>query len=138
MSKKDKKKSFKKFLMGALVGAGIGVLFAPKKGSETRKELKDLIGEYLNAVKEIDVEEVRESIEAKIFEIKMELDDLDKEKVLKFAKKKTDNIKNMVDELVEYTILKGTPVLEEMANSIKETSIKVTKEVLTKLEGKKE
>ena len=38
MSKK--KKGFGKFLAGALVGAGLGVLFAPKKGSETRKELK--------------------------------------------------------------------------------------------------
>ena len=36
----NKKKGFGKFLAGALLGAGLGVLFAPKKGSETRQQLK--------------------------------------------------------------------------------------------------
>ena len=83
------------------------------------------------------MDEVRENIETKIFEIKMELDDLDKEKVLKIAKKKANDIRDMVEELVEYSVEKGTPVLENMANSIRESSIKVTKEILTKLEKAK-
>ncbi len=33
------KKGWGKFIIGAGLGAGLGVLFAPKKGSETRKEL---------------------------------------------------------------------------------------------------
>jgi len=32
--------------LGALVGAIGGILYAPKKGEETRKELKGKIGEY--------------------------------------------------------------------------------------------
>ncbi len=130
----SKKKGFGRFLTGALVGVGLGVLFAPKKGSETRKDLKRVIDDFLEALKDIDVDEVRENIETKIFEIKMELDDLDKEKVLKIAKKKANDIRDMVEELVEYSVEKGTPVLENMANSIRESSIKVTKEILTKLE----
>ena len=43
--KNKKKKGFGKFLLGAAVGAGIGILFAPKKGSETRRELKEKLDE---------------------------------------------------------------------------------------------
>ena len=32
----SKNKGLGKFVLGAAVGAGLGVLFAPKKGSETR------------------------------------------------------------------------------------------------------
>ena len=134
----SKKKGFRKFITGALVGVGLGVLFAPKKGSQTRKELKEKFDELLEALKEIDIDEVRENIETKVFEIKMELEDLDKEKAIKFAKKKAKDIKEMAEELVEYSIEKGTPVLENMANSIRESSIKVTKEILAKLEKKEQ
>ena len=37
---KKNKKGFGALFAGLAVGAGLGVLFAPKKGSETRRELK--------------------------------------------------------------------------------------------------
>ena len=129
-----KKKGFGKFALGALVGAGLGVLFAPKKGSETRKELKNILDEMLVKLKDIDYDEVRENIEVKIYEIKNELRDLDKEKVLDIAKKKSNDLKKMAEELVGYAVEKGTPVLEKSANSIKEKVITVSKEVINKLE----
>ena len=132
MSKK--KKGFGKFLAGALVGAGLGVLFAPKKGSETRKELKLKMDELICKLKEVDVDEVRNEVECKITEIKNELA-LDKEKVLKIAKRKANQIQDMASELVSYVKEKGTPVLEELALSVKEKAINVTKEVLNKLEN---
>ena len=87
-----KKKGFGKFAVGALVGAGLGVLFARKKGSETRKELKEKFADLVSKAKDLDVEEVKVNIENKIEEIKAELEDLDKEKVLKIAKKKAKQI----------------------------------------------
>lgn len=134
MNKGKKKSGFGKFLIGAGVGAGLGILFAPKSGSETRKELKEKFDEMIHKLKDVDAEDVKETIETKIFEIKEAMRDLDKEKVLKIAKKKAKDIQNMAEELVEYAVEKGTPILENAANAIREKAIDVTKEVLTKLE----
>ena len=66
MSKEEKKKSgVGKFVLGAAVGAGLGLLFAPRKGSETRKLLKDKMDDLVKKVKNIDADEVREMIEDK-------------------------------------------------------------------------
>lgn len=133
MSKK--KAGLGKFIAGAAIGAGLGVLFAPKKGSETREDIKMLIDDMIARVKSIDIDEVKEEFEAKLYSIKDELEDLDKEKVLKVAKKKAKQIQEAAEELVNYAIEKGTPVLEKTADSIREAAIKTTKEVLDRLEG---
>jgi len=136
MSKeKSKKKSgFGKFLAGAALGAGLGVLFAPKAGSETRRELKKKFDELVNKVKETDFEEVREEIELKIAEIKDEIKELDKEKVIKIAKSKAKDIQKKASELVDLAKEKGTPILEDIANDAKEKTVILLKEIIDKLE----
>lgn len=141
MSKKELKKKntgWGKFIVGGLVGAGLGVLFAPKAGSETRKELAAKMKELVNKAKEIDIEEVKVNISAKIEELKAEIKDLDKEKVLAIAKEKGNDIKEKANELVALAKEKGTPVLENAANEVREKAIVVVKEVLEKLENSKE
>lgn len=134
MSKDKKKSGLGKFVLGVAVGAAVGVLFAPKKGSETRKDLKNKLDDLVKKAKELDMDDVKFNIEMKVTEIKNELADLDKEKVLKIAKKQAANLKDKADELVNYVIEKGTPVLEKTASAIREKTIDVTKEILNKLE----
>lgn len=136
MSKDKKKSGLGGFLVGAAIGAGLGILFAPKKGSETRRELKEKLDELATKVKGIDAKEVKESIELKIAEIKAELSELDKEKVLKIAKEKGKAIKEKSEELVELAVAKGTPLLQKTAEEVRVKSVAVVKEVLNKLEKK--
>lgn len=135
MSKKEcKKNGVGKFVLGALVGAGLGVLFAPKAGSETRRDLKKKMDEFVKKAKEIDVGEVKDELQGKIEEIKKELSDLDKEKVLKIAKEKAEDIKKGCEDLVQLAVDKGTPVLENAANEVREKTIAAVREILEKLE----
>ena len=132
---KGKKSGLGKFVAGAAIGAGLGILFAPKKGSETRAELKAKLDELILQIKNIDVDEVKEEFDRKIQEIKVELADLDKEKVLEIAKEKAAALKDKVQELVDLAIDKGTPVLRDAAEEVRLKAIDVTKDVLKKLEN---
>lgn len=131
-----KKNNLGTLLAGAAIGAGLGVLFAPKKGSETRKLLGEKIDELCKKVKDIDYEDVRIQIEDKIAEIKEEIADLDKEKALEIAKAKSENIKKKIDELAKLAKAKATPVVEQAVEDLRKTAIKATKEITKKLENK--
>jgi gas vesicle protein len=128
------KSGFGKFIAGALIGAGLGVLFAPKSGKETRAELKASLDDLYEKAKNLKSEDVKKYIGDKVTEIKKDLEDLDKEKVAKFAKEKAALINKKTDELVKYVVEKGTPVMEKTVTAIKEKASIVTKDKVKKLE----
>ena len=134
----SKKKSIWPFVAGVGLGVGAGMLFAPKKGEELRKDVKNKIDELINKAKEIDVDEVKDEFMKRIDEVKAELEDLDKEKALAIAKKKGNELKEKAEDLVEYAREKGTPVLEKAAKEVRQKAIMVTREVLKRLEDEEE
>ena len=130
------KKGFGKFILGAGLGAGLALLFAPKKGSELRKDIKKKFDDFMSDVDKMTIEEIKKEFTDKVDNIKKGIEELDKEKVLKIARKKGDELKTKATELVELAKEKGTPVLEGIANDLKEKTILVAKEVINKLEEK--
>lgn len=135
---KEKGNGIGKFIAGAAIGATLGVLFAPKKGSETRAELKAKFNELVDTIKNIDVAEVKAEFLEKVDEIKEELSDLDKEKALAIAKKKAAEIQKKSQELVDLAIDKATPIVRDAAEAVRLKAVDVTKDVLNKLEKKEE
>ena len=114
----------------------MALLFAPKKGSELRNDIKNKISEFMKNVDDMTVSEIKDEFTTKIDEIKTGLNELDKETVLKAAKKKGNELKDKANELVELAKEKGTPVLEGIADDLKEKTISACQNVIDKLEEK--
>ena len=130
----SKKRGVGKFILGAGIGAGLALLFAPQEGSKTRKELKEKIDELINQAKHIDVEDVKADILQKVDELRMELSDLDKEKALEIAETQAKKVGKKAEELYEVAKEKSTPVVEKAVKEVKEAALKTAKEVVSKLE----
>lgn len=124
-------------LTGLLIGTGLGLLFAPKKGSETRKDLMAKLSELMEKAKEIDASDVKETISEKIDELKIELMDLDSEKIGAIARKQALNIKNKAEELYKLALEKGTPVLQKAASEVRDKTIELLNNTAEKLEETK-
>lgn len=132
----SRKGDFGKFLLGGLIGVGVGALLSPRSGKENRAALVKQLNVLKTKVSEIDAKEVKKNFEDKIYEIQDALEDLDKEKVYDIAQKQAKNVKKKTDELYELAKEKGTPYIEDASEKVREKAIEVTKEVLKKLEKK--
>lgn len=122
------------FLGGALVGLGLGFLFAPKSGEETRKELSKQMSNLWDKVRGMDADEIKDKLESKLKEVEVGIKDLDKEKVLSVAKEKASVLKDKAEELVQMAKDAGKPVVENAAVTVKKNLANVTRDVLNRLE----
>jgi len=88
---------FRSFLTGALVGAGLGILLAPKEGSETRNNLKKSFSLLIDTIKNVDIEESKANLLTKVKEIQEELSEIDETTAKKVAKEKIALIEDKCD-----------------------------------------
>ena len=132
----SKKSGLGGFILGAGLASAVSLLFAPKKGTELRKDIKCKLDEFMGNVNKLTVGDIKEEFNSKVEDIKKELEELDKEKVLNAAKKKSEELKAKTEELVNLAKDKGNSVLEGIAKDLKSKTVKVAKEVINKLEEK--
>ena len=131
-----KKKTVATLVAGTAIGAGLGVLFAPKSGKETRQDLKNKITEIKEHLENVKVKDVKKYVEEKIKKLENDLKALDKETVLKAAKNQAKKIEVDCKKLARYVKDKSEPILEEAVDSLREKAIDVTKHAIEKLENK--
>ncbi len=61
----SKKRNFGALAIGTTIGAGLGVIFAPKKGKEIRKNLKNKIQRLINKEKSTNSKEIKKETNKK-------------------------------------------------------------------------
>lgn len=130
----SKKSGFGKLLAGVGIGVGLGLLFAPQSGEQTRKDIKKKADELIKQLKELDYNEVKDNLVDKIQNLQDELADLDKEKVLEIAKVKAEEIKKKADEIYKEAVKKGKPIVEKTAKELKAKTVVVLQDMIDKLE----
>ena len=82
------------FLMGAVTGAIMGILYAPEKGSHTREKLSFLLEKYKKQLEDL-LEQLVYVKDIPSSQAKSE-----GEKVIKDAKEKAEKLLNDVDDLI--------------------------------------
>lgn len=123
-----------KLIVGAGIGAALGLLFAPKSGEETRKDLKKKAEELTKKVKEVNLEELKDELIDDFNNLKEELKDMDLDKAKIIAKDKGEDLMAKASELMDMAKEKGTPVVEKAAKDIKKKVAEVLKELSVKLD----
>lgn len=132
---KMSKKGMGKFVAGAAIGAGLGILFAPKKGSETREDLKNKTKKIAKDIKNIDPKEVKEKLDKKVQELKKDLENLNKETAKEMIKEKGNALLKKADELIDTAKEKSAPVVEKAAKEVKEKTVNILQGAIDKLES---
>ena len=123
------------FITGALLGVGLGILFAPHEGSITRKKLKESFDELSDTVKNIDIEETKEEIIKRIENIKKQLSSIKIEDAKRIMAEKKELIEEKCDSIIYDVEASTIPTVIETTKKVKNKSNKFLDDVIDELEA---
>ncbi len=133
----SKKSGLGKLLAGVGIGVGLGLLFAPKSGEETRKDLKKTADKAVKKVKDIDLNEVKDQLIKDFDALKRELRDMDPEKAKKMLKEKGKELSDKAEDLISAAKEKSAPMIEKTARDVKKKLADMLSDMSEKLEDSK-
>jgi len=132
--KKEKLKIGAALGIGAVIGGTLGILFAPKKGSETREQIKLSFINLKDKLMNVDEESIKKHIEKKLDNIDIELAKLEMIDSYKKAKKQAKKVVKQINKLIDYTKKKGMSEFEDLILDLKEKASEISEEILTNLD----
>ncbi len=132
--KKENVKIMAALTGGIVLGGTLGVLFAPRKGSETREKIKLTFVNLKNKVSKIEEEDIKYYIEKKLNEIDEDIEVLEGTLEFKKAKKQAKKVIKKINKLIDYTTKKGYDEFEDLITDLKEKASEISEEILTNLE----
>ena len=97
--KKENVKIMAALTGGIVLGGTLGVLFAPRKGSETREKIKLTFVNLKNKVSKIEEEDIKYYIEKKLNEIDDDIEVLEGTLEFKKAKKQAKKVIKKINKL---------------------------------------
>lgn len=112
------KSGLSKFIIGAGIGFGIGLLVAAKSGKETRNDLKNKFKELEEKFRSLDLTELKDGAIEKLESLKEKVSNLDSDQVADFTKEKIRDIKNGLSELTKSVKKKSLPVIKRVVDDI--------------------
>ena len=107
-----------KFIVGACIGLGIGLLIATKPGKETREDIKKKFKELEEKFRSLDLTELKEGAIDKLEVLKEKISNLDSDKITDFTKEKISDIKEGLKDLSKSVKKKSIPVIKRIVDDI--------------------
>lgn len=132
--KKENIKVLTALTSGVIIGGTLGILFAPRKGSETREKIKESFTNIKDKVLNINEDDVRHYIEKKLNEIDEDIEILDNTFEYKKAKKRAKKVIKKINKLISYTTKKGYDEFESLISDLKENADELSEEILSNIE----
>lgn len=131
--KKEKLKIIGVLLGGFIVGSSAGILLAPKKGSETREDIKNILLDLSNKVKDITRSDVKNYINKELDKIDIDIIKLGEINSYKKARRLAKRTIKRINKLIKYTKKKRIKDFEELISELKDKTEEISAYILSNL-----
>lgn len=126
-----------KFIAGVGIGTVIGMLLAPKKGSELRQDLKDKSQELYDKAQNMTKEDIETLVNNTIEEIKQAIEEFDLDEFKEATGAKLSNLKDKLEQLANS--IKSSDEYANFKEAVSKVSTDLTStisEIKTKIQDK--